>query len=419
MQFQLLKGFHDILPEEVTYWQEVEKTCREVFETYGVKEIRLPILEMAALFKRGIGEATDIVSKEMYSFYDQKGRELCLRPEATSQVVRAYVQNRMDLLEPVSKIYLIGPMFRHERPQKGRFRQFHQIDVEIIGDPGPLSDAEILVLAWNLLSRLGLKDLELLLNSLGCEVCRPLFKERLKGFLEARSDALCADCQRRAVTNPLRVFDCKQTACKEQLADAPNIQEAWCEECKRHLDKVMGFLDMASIPYRLDPTLVRGLDYYTRTAFEIKTKALGAQDAVAGGGRYDKLISLLGGPDKPAIGFAIGMERAIEVLKGSKCLTQKGPKLFIAALGSEARNFAFSLLLDLRGKGVRAEMAYQDTSLKSQMRYATKLGSEFVLIVGDEELKRAALILKEMGSGHQRELKMEELKDVLIGFKDL
>lgn len=413
MELQSLKGFHDILPEEVGYWQDMEHISRKLLESYGFRELRLPILEYAALFKKGIGEGTDIVSKEMYSFSDQKGRELCLRPEATSQVVRSYIQNRMDLKEPISKLYLIGPMFRHERPQKGRFRQFHQIDVELIGDPGPISDAEILILAWNLLGAFKLEGLELVLNSLGCEICRPPFKTQLIQYLRERLDSLCLDCQRRLETNPLRVFDCKQDTCKASLKDAPLIGDFWCDECKRHLDKVTFYLTRASVPFRLDPTLVRGLDYYTRTAFEIKSKALGAQDAVAGGGRYDKLISQLGGPERPAIGFAIGMERVVEILRSINAPIKKNFRIFLVALGDQAREEAFFLMQDLREEGFLAEMAYQDASLKSQLRHASKLKADIVLIIGDEELRAGFVTLKDMNTGKQSRITGPEIKTTI------
>lgn len=413
MELQSLKGFRDILPEEVHYWQEMEDISRKLLESYGFKEIRLPILEYASLFRKGIGEGTDIVSKEMYSFSDQKGRELCLRPEATSQVVRSYVQNRLDLKEPVSKLYLIGPMFRHERPQKGRFRQFHQIDVELIGDPGPISDAEILILAWKLLEAFKVAGLELVINSLGCELCRPSFKTQLMKYLKGKLDSLCSDCQRRAETNPLRVFDCKQDSCKASLEDAPLINTFWCDGCKRHFDNVVSYLLKASIPHRIDPTLVRGLDYYTRTAFEIKSKALGAQDAVAGGGRYDKLISQLGGPERPAIGFAIGMERVVEILISANIPLKKTFKVFLASLGNQAKDEAFFLLQDLRDEGLMVEMAYQDNSLKSQLRYASKLEADTVLIIGDDELKAGLVTLKDMNSGKQSQLPYSEIKNML------
>ncbi len=417
MEFRSVRGFHDILPEEIAYWQRLESFSRRILEAHGFKELRLPVLEMASLFKRGIGEETDIVSKEMYLFSDPKGRELCLRPEATSQIVRAYIQNRMDLKEPISKLYLIGPMFRHERPQKGRYRQFHQIDVELIGDRGPISDAEILILLWRILQGLGMGDLVLTINSLGCEVCRPHFKSHLKEFLRDKREGLCPDCQRRSEKNPLRVFDCKEAQCKASLEGAPRIDESWCGDCTDHLRAILDLLSEAGIPYILDSRLMRGLDYYTRTAFEVKTKALGAQDAVAGGGRYDRLISTLGGPDRPSIGFAIGMERAIELLKLNEALRPEGPKVFIASLGFRARLFAFKLMMELRARELKTEMAYGESSLKSQMRQATRYRAEYVLIIGDEELEAGTVTLKEMNSGEQTQVKISDLIRRLIGPK--
>lgn len=413
MEFQLLKGFHDILPEEAILWQELETKARNVLERHGFKEIRLPILEPAGLFKRSIGEETDIVSKEMYCFKDQKGRELSLRPEATSQVVRAYVQNRLDLKEPVSKLYLIGPMFRHERPQKGRFRQFHQIDVEIIGDPGPITDAETLVLAWELLKDMGIKGLELFVNSLGCDKCRPDYRARLVDYLKTKSLHLCPDCQRRCETNPLRVFDCKQDGCKEALGTAPIISDFLCDGCKHHFEEVKALVKMAHIPFKVNPMLVRGLDYYTRTAFEITSDALGAQNAVAGGGRYDNLIGYLGGPPKPAIGFAIGMERALEILREEGERHSPAPYVFIVGLGERARQVAFSLLLAFRKQGIRAEMGYQDTSLKSQLKQADKQNVRYAVIIGENELSKERALLRDMKSSTQREVNLGEVVRII------
>jgi len=409
LEFQLLKGFHDILPEEAILWQKLETKARKVLERHGFKEIRLPILEPAGLFKRSIGEETDIVSKEMYCFKDQKGRELSLRPEATSQVVRAYVQNRLDLKEPVSKLYLIGPMFRHERPQKGRFRQFHQIDVEIIGDPGPITDAETFVLAWELLKEIGIEGLTISINSLGCDRCRPDYRNRLMDYLNTKSTALCPDCQRRSNANPLRVFDCKQEGCKEALSLAPIISDFLCDSCKSHFQEVRTLLKMAHIPFEINPMLVRGLDYYTRTAFEITSDSLGAQNAVAGGGRYDNLISYLGGPSKPAIGFAIGMERALEILKQTHEVKLPSPHVFITALGERARQLGFSLLLSFRGKNIRAEMGYQNTSLKSQLKQADKQNARYALIIGEDEISKNVALLRDMKTSTQKELILNEV----------
>jgi len=308
LEFTTLKGFKDILPAEVGTWQRLESETRKVFQCFGFREIKPPILERTELFSRSIGEDTDIVAKEMYSFKDVKGRDLSLRPEATASVVRAYIQHRLYEKNPVQKLFTIGPMFRHERPQKGRFRQFHQINAEILGDPGPGSDADIIVMAMVLFDAIGLPDLTLHLNSLGCPECRISFKEELQNYLFQRMDDLCRDCRRRVETNPLRVFDCKVETCSEVVSNAPSILDFICEDCQEHFRVLQDYLKSSDISFIINPRLMRGLDYYSRTTFELQTGRLGAQNAVLGGGRYDGLVKLLGGPDHPALGFAIGVE---------------------------------------------------------------------------------------------------------------
>ena len=307
MDFTTIKGFKDILPDEIGSWQHLESEARRIFQSFGFREIKPPLLEVTELFSRSIGEETDIVSKEMYTFTDSKGRTYSLRPEATASIVRAYIQHRLYQKNPVQKLFLIGPMFRHERPQKGRFRQFNQIDAEIIGDPGPRSDADIIVLAMALLESVGLSGLSLQINSLGCPQCRNPFREALKSYLAKRTAALCTDCRRRAETNPLRVFDCKVEGCREVVSQAPSILQFICQECQNHFTALQEYLDILEMPFTVNHMLVRGLDYYTRTTFAIQTDRLGAQNAVVGGGRYDALSKQLGGPDHPAIGFALGV----------------------------------------------------------------------------------------------------------------
>jgi histidyl-tRNA synthetase len=321
LEFTTLKGFKDILPGEVENWQRLEEAARHLFASFGFKEIKTPLLERTELFSRGIGQETDIVSKEMYTFFDSKGRGMTLRPEATASVVRAYIQERLYQKNPIQKLFTIGPMFRRERPQQGRFRQFHQVNAELFGDPGPLSDAELIGMAVVLFESMGLGELTLNLNSLGCPRCRPRFREALRDYLVRVTDSLCSDCRRRAETNPLRVFDCKVETCNRAVKDAPSILQFLCQECQDHFQAVQGYLKRSHTPFVLNHQLVRGLDYYTRTTFEIQTDRLGAQNAVAGGGRYDGLIRLLGGPDHPGVGFAIGMERVVALLeeRGAYC----------------------------------------------------------------------------------------------------
>ncbi|MBW1934550.1 MAG: histidine--tRNA ligase [Deltaproteobacteria bacterium] len=410
MDFATIKGFRDILPEEVGTWQRLGSEARRIFRSFGFREIKPPLLEKTELFTRSIGEETDIVSKEMYSFTDSKGRGLTLRPEATASVVRAYIQHRLYQKNPVQKLFTIGPMFRHERPQKGRFRQFHQIDAEIIGDSGPLSDAEIIVLAMSLVEAFGLSGLSLQINSLGCPKCRPGFKEKLKSYLSQKAIFLCGDCQRRALTNPLRVFDCKVEGCKQVVAEAPSILDFICSDCEKHFKALQKHLDSSEVSFALNHMLVRGLDYYTRTTFEIQTEELGSQNAVVGGGRYDGLCKQLGGPDHPAIGFALGMERLVALMGKDGTSESSGPDLFLAALGEKAQERVFQWANDLRKAGFCVEIEYDPSkSLKAQMKRADRLGARLVLMVGENELSSGKGILRDMVAKTQKEVGLENL----------
>jgi histidyl-tRNA synthetase len=374
---KLVRGFKDILPTETALWQYVEATVRELLEDFGFAELRIPILEKTELFARSIGAGTDIVEKEMYTFTDRKGDSLTLRPEATASVVRAYIEHKFYAKDPLCKLYTIGPMFRRERPQKGRYRQFYQIN-----------------------------------NSLGCLKCRPHFKDDLKTFLANRSEQLCSDCLRRRDENPLRIFDCKVPTCKETMTDAPSILDRLCSKCRSHFNTVQDVLKMSHIPYETNHRLVRGLDYYTRTTFEVLAGALGAQDAVAGGGRYDGLVKALGGPDQPGVGFAIGVDRLIELLAGQVQGLEKRSHLFIAALGVRAQDMAFQWVQDFRMQRFRTEMDLEDRSLKSQMRRADKLEASYVLIVGDRELDEGAAVLRNMTTKEQERVPLQGL----VGF---
>ncbi len=416
MEFQSIKGFKDILPGESVIWQQLEAETRKKFSTFGFEEIKTPIVERTELFSRGIGQETDIVSKEMYSFEDSKGRGLTLRPEATASVVRAYIQNRLYQAFPVQKLYSIGPMFRHERPQKGRFRQFHQINAELFGDAGPKSDAEMIVLAVFLLQDLPLGPLTLHLNSLGCPECRPAFKKTLQETLADKRDHLCADCAKRLDFNPLRIFDCKLETCREVVFEAPVIVDFLCGECSAHFHRVQAYLEDCEIDYVLNSKLVRGLDYYNKTTFEIQTEHLGAQNAVGGGGRYDGLVKLLGGPDHPAIGFAMGMERIIALMEMNRTAQAGKPDLFIAAIGEEADRASFVWADRLRKSGFRIEVDYGLHGLKSQMKKADRLGAEKVLIAGDDEMKSGKGILRDMTGKEQIEV---DLKTIVPALEDI
>jgi histidyl-tRNA synthetase len=406
---RLVRGFKDILPEQTRLWQHVEGIVRELFDDFGFAELRIPILEQTELFARSIGANTDIVEKEMYTFTDRSGDSLTLRPEATASVVRAYVEHKLYARDPVRKLYTIGPMFRRERPQKGRYRQFYQINAEVFGLHDPRADAELILLLMSFVDRLELSGIVLHINSLGCPKCRPQYKDALRPFLTAHYGQLCSDCLRRQDTNPLRIFDCKVPACKETMLDAPSILDHLCEQCRSHFETVQASLERFQIPYQTNHRLVRGLDYYTRTTFEVLAEALGAQDAVAGGGRYDGLVKALGGPDQPGAGFAIGVDRLMELLTGRAEGFEKRPHLFVAALGPRAQDRAFQWVQEFRKQKVRAEMDFQDRSLKSQMRRADKLGASYVLIVGERELDEAAAVLRNMKTKEQGRVPVQDI----------
>jgi histidyl-tRNA synthetase len=407
-----IRGMKDILPPETSRWQWVETRARETFELYGYQEIRLPLLERTELFARSIGADTDIVAKEMYTFTDRRGDSLTLRPEATAQVVRACLENGLRQRAGVGKFYLIGPMFRYERPQKGRYRQFHQINCEALGSDAPELDAEVILMLLQLLGRVGLQNLSLIINSLGCPECTKDFKAQLKLFLAAR-EGWCDDCLRRLQTNPLRVLDCKSQHCQSLLEGAPTMEDSLCEDCARHYQRVLNLLDGAGQAYEKNARLVRGLDYYTRTAFEVIAAGLGAQNSVAGGGRYNGLARELGGSDLPGIGFAIGEDRLLEVLP-PEVGPAATPLTFLAALGDSAREQAFFLNQKIRAQGLPAAMDFEGRSLKAQMSLADRLGATFVVILGDQELAAGTATLRRMATGEQEVVPLTELETKLL-----
>jgi histidyl-tRNA synthetase len=406
-----VRGMKDILPPESSRWQRVEKIAREVFGLYGYREMRLPLLERTELFARSIGADTDIVAKEMYTFTDRHGDSVTLRPEATAQVVRAFLENRLEKGAGVKKYYLIGPMFRYERPQKGRYRQFHQINCEALGSDAPELDAEVILMLWDLLKRLGLGNLRLLINSLGCPECQMDFRAKLKIFLVSR-EGWCPDCQRRREANAMRVLDCKSQNCQELLKSAPVLKDCLCEACSQHYSRVLALLGQFGVDFAEQPRLVRGLDYYTRTAFEVTAASLGAQDAVAGGGRYNGLTRELGGPDLPGLGFAIGEDRLMEVLP-AEAGREANQGVFLAALGPAAREKGFILLQELRGEGLATEMDFDDRSLKAQMSLADRLGARWVVILGEKELAAGEAVVRDMGTGSQESIPLMEIKTTL------
>ncbi len=402
------------MPDQAGWWQKVEKTAREILENFGYREIRTPVLEKLELFARSIGGSTDIVEKEMYAFQDRNGESLALRPEATASIVRSYVQHGLHSDSAPRKVYEIGPMFRHERPQKGRYRQFHQIDAEVFGIDSPMIDAEMMHMLSLFLDRVGISGVVLNINTLGCLECRKTYKEMLKDFLTSKGDQFCPDCLRRRDVNPLRVFDCKVERCQALLESAPMLIDHICEDCRTHFDAVKGHLERLGTDYVINPRIVRGLDYYTRTTFEVNTERLGSQSAIGGGGRYNGLVSDLGGPDVPAIGFAIGMERLILLLQQEHEEVARTPRVFIASLGELAREHAFVLVQQLRGSGLEAEMDYEGRSLKSQMRRADKSGAGCVLILGEDELTRGQIQLRDMRTKTQSIIALDDVVGSLL-----
>ena len=404
MSIKALKGFKDILPDEVGLWQFIEKTARDIFQRYGFEEIKVPILEKTELFVRTIGESTDIVEKEMYTFVDRNGASITMRPEGTAPVIRSYIENGLYVRGSVQRLYTVGPMFRHERPQKGRLRQFHQMSVEVLGSNSTRIDTEVMAMAWHILQEIGLPA-SLEINSLGCPECRPSFKEAMQGFLQKRSKHLCEDCQRRSNTNPLRVLDCKSEHCQAQYVSAPSILDHLCSACSQHFREVRQNLSLLGVPFAVNAKMVRGLDYYTRTTFELITTELGAQGAIGAGGRYDGLVRQLGGPEVPGIGFAMGMERLVMLLsqkQNERLETLPLLDLFLVTLGEAASEKGFILLQMLRSQGLRVMMDHEGRSMKNQLKQADKQNARFTLILGDNELANCEVLLKDMHSGEQQ-----------------
>ena len=409
------RGTKDILPDTVAQWTHVEKVIRELCARYGYHEIRTPIFEHTELFLRGIGETTDVVEKEMYTFTDRGERSLTLRPENTASVVRSYLQNKLYAADALVKLFYIGSMFRYDRPQAGRYREFHQFGVEALGEASPAVDAEIIVLAVEFLRALGLQELKLHLNSVGCPKCRPVYRERLQEFFRPHLEELCTDCRSRFERNPLRLLDCKNEHCHALAEDAPRITDCLCDECRTHFAEVQSYLTAAGVPFELDANLVRGLDYYTKTAFEVKYTPLGAQSAVAGGGRYDGLVEEVGGPPTPGIGFAVGLERVLLALEKQGLLpeNQEAVDVFVVALGEEAQIPAFKLLRELRAAKLSAAMDFAGRSMKAQMKQANKKNARFVAILGEDEVKEASALLKDMKTSEQKKLALKDFVPAL------
>ncbi|MFC1771158.1 histidine--tRNA ligase [Candidatus Margulisiibacteriota bacterium] len=415
MKYSLPRGTRDVLPDETKNWQFIEKTAKKLFSLYNYIEIRTPIFEQSEIFEKSIGASTDIVEKEMYTFKDKSDRLLTLRPEGTAPIVRAYIQNALYKTYSPTKLYYCGPMFRYERPQAGRYRQFYQIGIENIGNAHPFSDAEVISLGMKIFEKLGLTNLTVSINSVGCSVCRPVIEERIKQFIGANLKKFCPNCIRRFDENPLRILDCKNKKCITYLSGLPDIRGSLCHECADHFSSVLESLDSLGIKFIINPTLVRGLDYYTKTAFEIISDRLGAQNAICGGGRYDVLVEQMGGPPTAAVGFAFGMERVVMVLKELKMFKEQESNLvFMAPLGTDQQIKCLQLADSLRLAGIKCDMSYSKTDLKSQLKIANKLNAGYTVIYGEEEAQKNVVLIKNMKVRTQEEVPFKKVKEYFI-----
>jgi histidyl-tRNA synthetase len=400
---------YDILPEEIPWWNLAEEAVREMAWRYNYREIRVPLVEHTELFTRGVGEATDIVTKEMYTFQDRGERSLTLRPEGTASVARAYLTHGWQTSEPFQKLFYLGPMFRYEKPQKGRNRQFHQYGIEVLGSLDPSVDAEVIAFAWSLMEILGLGGLRLRLNSIGCADDRARYREILRAHFAPSIDRMCDDCRRRLGENPLRILDCKEEGCQQIIATAPGSADHLCPECAEHFAAVRGWLDRLGFAYDMDPRLVRGLDYYTRTVFELASSDLGSQDTLIGGGRYDGLVEMLGGPPTPGIGFAGGLERLVLVLQQRQpnAIDAERLDLFLATLGEEGRRAGMKLATELRDLGISVDVDHRARGLRKQMTQANQLRARNLLVLGEDEARAGCGKLKDMDSGDEREVSLD------------
>lgn len=407
----LPKGTKDMLPSEAYKWHYVEDIARKTAATFGFKEIRTPMFEHTELFLRGVGETTDIVTKEMYTFDDKGGRSMTLRPEGTAGVARCFVENGLQQLVMPMKAYYIASVFRYEKPQNGRFREHHQFGVECYGSDSPSADAEVIALASSFLKKVGLKSIELNINSIGCPTCRANYNKALKEYIGANLHNMCGQCQTRFEKNPLRILDCKEEKCKAITKNAPLITDFLCDDCREHFSKVQSILTSMGIEYKVNPGIVRGLDYYTRTVFEFVSTDIGAQGTVCGGGRYNNLVEEVGGKPTPAVGFGLGLERLLLVLENTNSLsaTPEHIDLYIAPIGENAQDSARKIVATLRDKGVKAETDIMDRGMKAQMKYADKSGATYVVVLGDNELESGVVNLKKMADGSVSEVKLDSL----------
>ena len=416
LKYKALRGTQDILPEEMPLWRQLEETVERKMKFYNYQEIATPTFEHTGLFVHSTGADTEIVEKQMYTFLDKGGRSLTLRPEGTPPVVRTYIEHSLGMKKPLQKLFYIGSMYRQENPQAGRLRQFHQFGAEAIGSIAPALDAEIISLFLDICEDLGLKELSLQLGSIGCSGCRPRYREKLLGFFADKYDLLCADCKQRHQRNPLRILDCKNPSCRRMTGDAPSMLDYLCDDCARHFQELKAHLNALDIEYQINRRLVRGLDYYTKTIFEVVSPQLGAQDALGGGGRYDGLVEELGAKPTPAVGFAAGIERILLAMEKENCPSPEPchPKVYVASMGEEAKRLAVRLLQKLRTQRVSADTDYLDRSLKSQMRAANNLKVVYTVIIGQEELNKGKALVRNMESSQQEEVEIENLGDYLV-----
>lgn len=421
MLCKVLKGMKDVLPGESARWRALEREMRRTALLHGYREIRTPVLEHTELFARSAGESSDVVRKEMYTFLDKGERSITLKPESTAGVVRAFLESGLYAQALPCKMYYVNaPHFRYEAPQSGRLREHHQFGMECFGAAQPSADAELIVLVVNLLAGFGLKNLSVRINSIGCPSCRPAYQQKLREFLHSKQDELCSVCRERMEINPLRALDCKEAACKAALADAPVMMDCLCDECREHFEQLKGYLEAAGIAYTVDPRIVRGLDYYTKTVFEVITSTPGGELTVCGGGRYDGLVQEVGGPAIPAVGFGMGIERVLMLLDElgeGECklaIEDERPQAFVACLNKALSLQAFTLTNSLRDAGIRAEMDHQGRSLKAQFKYADKLGARYMVILADEELARGAVKLRDMATKEEWETPSDRAAQALL-----
>ncbi|MCQ1529752.1 histidine--tRNA ligase [Lutispora saccharofermentans] len=409
------KGTKDVLPSQAYKWHYVEGKIRDLCSVNGYYEIRTPVFEHTELFERGVGETTDIVQKEMYTFKDKGGRSITLKPEGTAPAVRAFIENNLFNEPQPIKMFYITPCYRYERPQAGRLREFHQFGIEVFGTQSPYVDAEVINVGMTLFQNLGVKNLELRINSVGCPKCRKDYNAKLKAFLEPELQHLCKFCQDRYDTNPLRILDCKEEKCKERLVNVPFMLDNLCDDCRVHFEGLKKGLDIIGLNYIVDPKIVRGLDYYTKTAFEIVSNDIGSQGTVCGGGRYDGLIEMCGGPSTPGVGFGLGLERLLLIMEnqGIQIPEQESPDVFIAAVGERADDKALEVLFKLRAASVKAEKDYLGRSLKAQMKYANRINAKTAIVIGDEEIEEDIISIKNMKSGEEVNVSLSDISEII------